>query len=113
MATTLSLQAFDVGPQHAQPVSRGNVIPFPSPRVQMPVTLTGDSAAESRAHLKALLHSPLGVYVASTEVVRNQVRLQLDIALDDIDFTMHALITTLPQAMIGPLKRRNTSRRTR
>jgi hypothetical protein len=113
MALSQSLQVFDAGPQHAQPVARHNVIPFPSPRVQMPVTLLGKSEDESRAQLRALLHSPLGVYVVSTEVVRDQVRLQLDIAPDDLDFTMHALITTLPRAMIGPLKRRTSVREVR
>jgi hypothetical protein len=113
MALTQSLQVYDAGPHRAQPVSRHNVIPFPSPRVQLPVTLLGDSEQDARTQLKALLHSPLGVYVISTEVVRDQARLNLDIAPDDLDFTMHALITTVPHAMIGPLKRRNTSRGTR
>ncbi|HEY2000434.1 hypothetical protein [Paraburkholderia sp.] len=115
MALIQSLQVFDVGPerQRTPSVSRHNVIPFPSPRVQLPVTLLSESEEDSRAQLRALLHSPLGVYVISTELVRNQVRLQLDIAPDDLDFTMHALITSLPHAMIGPLKRRNVTRETR
>lgn len=46
------------------------------------------------------------MYVVSTEAVREEVRVQLDIALDDLDFTMHTLISTLPAALIGPLKRR-------
>jgi hypothetical protein len=41
------------------------------------------------------------------------VNLNLDIAPDDLDFTMHALITTLPHAMIGPLRRRTASREAR
>jgi len=113
MALPLSLQVFDAEPQRQQPVSRHNVIPFPSPRVQLPVTLLGLSEDDARTQLKTLLHSPLGVYVVSTEVVRNHVHLNLDIAPDDLDFTMHALITTLPYAMIGPLKRRNTGKETR
>jgi hypothetical protein len=76
MALPLSLQVFDAGPQRAQPVSRHNVIPFPSSRVQLPVTLLGS-------------------------------------AEDDLDFTMHALITTLPYAMIGPLKRRHAGKEAR
>ena len=110
MALPLSLQAFDAGPQRAQPVSRHNVIPFPSPRLQLPVTLLGACEDDARVQLKALLHSPLGVYVISTEVVRDHVHLNLDIAPDDLDFTMHALITTLPYAMIGPVKRRHAGK---
>jgi hypothetical protein len=113
MALPLSLQVFDAGAQRAQPVSRHNVIPFPSPRVQLPVTLLGLSEDDARVQLKTLLHSPLGVYVISTEVVRDHVNLNLDIAPDDLDFTMHALITTLPHAMIGPLRRRTASREAR
>ncbi len=113
MAYPQSLHVHDAGPKPAQPVSRNNVIPFPSPRVQLPVTLLGESERDARNQLKALLHSPLGVYVISTEVVRDQVRLNLDIALEDLHFTMHALITALPSAIIGALKRRNASRETR
>jgi hypothetical protein len=113
MALTQSLELFDPGPHRAQPSSRNKVIPFPSPRVLLPVTLLRESADRSRAQLWALLHSPLGVYVASTEVVRDEIRVQLNIAPDDLDFTMHTLIATLPQAMIGPVKRRNVSNEAR
>ncbi|MGF6290687.1 hypothetical protein QFZ98_002520 [Paraburkholderia youngii] len=33
-------------------------------------------------------------------------RVQLDIAREDLDFTLHTLLTTLPAATIGALKRR-------
>jgi len=81
--------------------------------VQLPVTLLGQSEQDARSQLKALLHSPLGVYVVSTEVVRDQALVDLDIAPDDLDFTLHALINTLPHAMIGALKRRPSSRESR
>jgi hypothetical protein len=116
MALPLSTHRFDAGPQqaerapNAQPAAHQNVIPFPSPRVRLPVTLLGVSEDDVRTQLKTLLHSPLGVYVVSTEVVHDHVHLNLDIAPDDLDFTMHALITTLPYAMIGPLKRRHAAR---
>jgi hypothetical protein len=113
MALPQTLQGYDTGTHRAQPVSRHNVIPFPSPRVLLPVTLLGDCERDARAQLKSLLHSPLGVYVVSTEVVHDHVHLDLDISPDDLDFTMHALITSLPYAMIGPLKRRNASREAR
>jgi hypothetical protein len=113
MALSQSLQVFDAEPQRTPVITRHNVIPFPSPRVQLPVTLLGQSEQDARSQLKALLHSPLGVYVVSTEVVRDQALVDLDIAPDDLDFTLHALITTLPHAMIGALKRRPLSRESR
>src|ERR1700730_698755 len=110
MALTQPLEVFDAGPHSARPISRDNIIPFPSPRGRLPVTvpLLRESEDQLRAQLRALLHSPLGVYVVSTEIVRDEVHVQFDIARDDLDFTMHTLIATLPQAMIGPVKRRST-----
>jgi hypothetical protein len=111
MALTLSLKAFDAPSQthSARPTPRNNVIPFPSPRVLLPVILSVESENRTRAQLATLLRSPLGVYVTSTEVVRSEIRVQLDIAREDLDFTIHTLMTTLCEAMIGPLKRRRAN----
>jgi hypothetical protein len=79
----------------------------------LPVILPRETADRSREQLRALLHSPLGVYVVATDVTRTGVRVQLDIASDDMDFAMHALIATLPAATIGPVKRRNVIPRAR
>jgi hypothetical protein len=113
MALTQSIKVFDTGPNNARPNSRNNVVAFPAPRVLLPVTLLRESEDRSQGQLVALLRSPLGVYVAKTEVVRDGIRVQLDIARDDLDFTMHTLIATLPQAMIGPVKRRAAIREAR
>ncbi|GAB7525880.1 hypothetical protein [Paraburkholderia sp. 2C] len=89
-----------------QPVQRGNnVIPFPLSRALLPVTLIRETESEARSQLKSLLHSPLGVYVVSTEVVRDGVRVLFSIAPEDLDFTMHTLIASVPEALIGSLKR--------
>jgi|SRR5579863_2797106 len=91
----------------AQSVSRNNVIPFPSSeRVLLPVSLDYASPEQSRAQIRALLHCPIGVYVAGIEAVRGDVRVIFDIAAEDFDFTLHTLIATLPQAAIGRLSRR-------
>ncbi|MGF6773438.1 hypothetical protein P3T18_005952 [Paraburkholderia sp. GAS199] len=90
----------------AQSVHRDNVIPFPAARARLPVTLPHPLRDAPGAQLRALLHSPLGVYVASTKTVREGIRVELDIAPDDLDFTLHTLIATLPTALIGPLTRR-------
>jgi len=105
MALTQSLDT--LAPQSAgRQVQRNNVIPFPSARALLCVTLPHSPHDHAGTQLRALLHSPLGVYVISTENVREEIRVQLDIARDDLDFTLHTLLTTLPAAMIGPLKRR-------
>ncbi|QCP54108.1 hypothetical protein FAZ95_34545 [Trinickia violacea] len=92
----------------AQSVSRNNVIRFPSSqRILLPVSLHYASPEQSRAQIRALLHCPLGVYVAGIEAVRGDVRVLFDIAAEDFDFTLHTLIATLPQATIGRLSRRS------
>lgn len=89
----------------ARPISRNNVLPFPSPRVLLPVTFIRESDDQTRAQLRALLHSPLGVYVVCTQRARDEVRVQFDIAPGDLDFTLHTLLATLPQATIGRISR--------
>ena len=91
----------------AQSASRNNVIPFPSSqRVLLPVSLNFASPEQSRAQIRALLHCPLGVYVAGIEAIRGDVRVTFDIAAEDFGFTLHTLIATLPQATIGRVSRR-------
>lgn len=96
-----------------QPVKRPTVVPFAAPRVLLPVTLPRETAGRCREQLKLLLHSPLGVYVAATEITRFGVRVQLNIAPEDMDFAMHTLIATLPAATIGRVTRRNVLPRAR
>ncbi|SMG58443.1 hypothetical protein [Paraburkholderia susongensis] len=97
----------ELAPQPAsRQVQRNNVIPFPSTRALLHVSLPHPPHDHAGTQLRALLHSPLGVYVVSTEAVRNEIRVQLDIAREDLDFTLHTLLSTLPAATIGPLKRR-------
>jgi hypothetical protein len=105
MALTQLSEVPDAARHVTRPVTKNNVIPFPLSRALLPVTLIHDSEQAARAQLKLLLHSPLGVYVVGTEVVREGVRVNFAIAPEDLDFTMHALIKALPQALIGSLKR--------
>ncbi|WP_321869322.1 hypothetical protein [Burkholderia ubonensis] len=106
MASTQPVPAFHLA-AHATPrAERRNVIPIRSPRLLLPVTLTARSDSVARARLAALLHSPLGVYVASAHAVRNTIHLQFDIAPEDLDFTLHALIAMEADAVIGPVAQR-------
>lgn len=113
MALTQTIDSFATQSLNEPRAPRNNVIPFPAARVRLPVTLPHASPELPGTQLRALLHSPLGVYVVSTEADRHEVRVQLDIAFDDLDFTLHTLIATLPAALIGPLKRRNAIAKTK
>ncbi|HTH62679.1 MAG TPA: hypothetical protein VL689_21325 [Paraburkholderia sp.] len=83
-----------------------NVVPLRSPRATVQVYLTGNTPGN---HLFTLLHSPLGVYVTHTDTLRDSVRVSLDIAPEDFDFTLHTLMTTLPEATIGSIVRRTNT----
>lgn len=126
MALTQTVDHFAAPAQLQSPgtsrIKRSNVIPFPSTRALLQVTLphpsneltnattaTTATNAPNATPLRALLHSPLGVYVVGTQRVREEVRVQLDIAIDDLDFTLHTLISTVPVALIGPLQRHGTA----
>jgi hypothetical protein len=105
MALSQLSEVPDAARQIARPVTKSNVIPFPLSRVLLPVTLIADSEPAAREQLRSLLHSPLGVYVVGTEVVRDGVRVNFSIAPEDLAFTMHTLIASVPQALIGSLRR--------
>lgn len=113
MALTQTIDRFATRPLNEPQAPRNNVIPFPAARVRLPVTLPHASHELPGTQLRALLHSPLGVYVVSTEADRDEVRVLLDISYDDLDFTLHTLISTLPAALIGPLTRRNANTKAR
>lgn len=114
MALTQSLDVFDAKPKllGTRPIPRNNVLLFPAPRVLLPVTLLREPTGRLDVQLRTLLRSPLGVYVVDTAIVRGGVRLQFDIAPEDLDFTLHTLIATLPRAMIGAIKRRSAAAKT-
>jgi hypothetical protein len=113
MALTQSIDSFATQSLDKPPVQHSNIIPFPSARALLQVTLPHPPHDLAGTQLRALLHSPLGVYVVSTEAVRDEVRVQLDIAREDFDFTLHTLISTVPTALIGPMKRRGNAAKVR
>lgn len=75
-----------------------------SSRAELDVCLMGRSQELPRANLATLLRSPLGVYVARTEVLRDAVLVHFDIAPEDLAFTLHTLYATLPAADLGPVQ---------
>ncbi|KVS11869.1 hypothetical protein WK32_33455 [Burkholderia vietnamiensis] len=62
----------------------------------MPITLSADAAR---------LQSPLGAYVVGATAGRDAIRVQLEIAPEDLDFTLHMLMAQQTDAIIGPLVR--------
>jgi hypothetical protein len=112
MAFAKPVNALDATPHHAK-IPCDNVIPLPLRRVLLKVTLPRAPANESRAQVAALFNSAVGVYVAGMEPLRDAINVHFDIAPEDLDFVMHTLIVTLPQAIIGPVKRRLPSQSTR
>jgi hypothetical protein len=114
MAPAQLLKIVDPGALRvAQPALRSNVIPFPSQRISLPVSFVSESDDSARAQLRTLLHSSLGVYVTRTERVRDEQRVHFDIAPADLDFTLHTLISILPEATIGRISRQATRKETR
>jgi hypothetical protein len=105
MALTQTIDQLATHVPSTPQAQHSNVIPFPSSRAFLHVTLPQPSHDHAATSLRALLHSPLGVYVVGTQTVREEVRVQLDIACEDLDFTLHTLISTVPVALIGPLQR--------
>ncbi|WP_243460730.1 hypothetical protein [Paraburkholderia largidicola] len=84
---------------------RSNVVPLRAQRVQLEIFLTGISPDAFRNHLATLFHSPLGVYISHTHMLRNTVCVHFNIAPEDLDFTLHTLIATMSEATIGTITR--------
>ena len=108
MACAIPIPRYEIAAPILRPLAK--VVPLRAPRAWLEVNLTANTEEAARAHLAALLHSPLGVYVAQTAFVRGAMRVQLDIAPEDIDFTMHTLISSVPQATIGALRPRTVNK---
>ncbi|WP_331602997.1 hypothetical protein [Paraburkholderia sp.] len=84
------------------------IIPLRGRRATLSVVFDGPKADEL---LATLIHSPLGVYMrATTTTKRDEICVALDIAREDLDFTLHTLISTLPEGMIGALSTRGITR---
>ncbi|PLZ01231.1 hypothetical protein CY652_16930 [Burkholderia sp. WAC0059] len=100
--------AFDAG-FVTKTSSRPNIVALRPTRALFEVILDGGTAARSLEDLATLQYSPIGVYISWTEVRREKVFVQFDIAPEDFDFMLHALLSTLPEATIGPVRRRSAA----
>jgi flagella basal body P-ring formation protein FlgA len=119
MLSTLPLQRFaltemasqypPLAHSHAQNDVFGvatNVASFPNQRATLVVKLICCQEDGGQSQIRSLFHSVLGVYVSDSRIERGEILVEFDIAVDDIDFTLHTLIRELPEAVIGPLQRK-------
>ncbi|EKS66888.1 MULTISPECIES: hypothetical protein [Caballeronia] len=58
-----------------------------------------DSEA-SRERIRALFHSPLGIYVSQAQREGCELRLEFDTASEDLAFTLRTLKRVLPEARV-------------
>ncbi|WP_321793113.1 hypothetical protein [Caballeronia sp. J97] len=54
----------------------------------------------SRARIRALFHSPLGIYVSQAQREGCELRLEFDTASEDLAFTLRTLKRVLPEARV-------------
>ncbi|MBI0331566.1 hypothetical protein I6G79_31970 [Burkholderia plantarii] len=76
-----------------------------APRVLLPVTLEG-TADYLGTQRRALLRSPIGVYVSHIDAHRDRMAVWFDLARADLNFAIHTLLTTVPDATLGCLRKR-------
>lgn len=55
---------------------------------------------------RALLRSPIGVYVSHIDAHRDRMAVWFDLARADLNFAIHTLLTTVPDATLGCLRKR-------
>ena len=54
-----------------------------------------------RERIRVLFHSPLGVYVSQAQREGSALRLEFDVASEDLAFTLRTLERVLPEARVG------------
>jgi hypothetical protein len=80
-------------------------------RLLLSAVVHGVSDEASRERIKRLFHSPLGVYVSHASRDQEEIRLEFDVAAEDLEFTARALHQVLPEAVIEAVRPRIFSHR--
>ncbi len=80
-------------------------------RLLLCAVVHGVSDEASRERIKRLFHSPLGVYVSRASCDHEEIRLELDVAAEDLEFTVRTLHQVLPEAVVEAVRPRILSRR--
>ncbi|SAL42572.1 hypothetical protein [Caballeronia humi] len=93
------------------PNRHDNVPALPSQRVLVSAAVYSEQDEASRERIRRLFHSPLGVYVSHASRNQSELRLEFDVATEDIEFTLRTLKKVLPEAVIEEIRPRVFERR--
>jgi hypothetical protein len=88
-----------------------NVLALPSQRVLVSAAVYSEQDETSRERIRRLFRSPLGVYVSHASRNQSELRLEFDVATEDIEFTLRTLKKVLPEAVIEEIRPRVFERR--
>jgi hypothetical protein len=71
----------------------------------------GKADEVSRDGIRRLFQSPLGVYVSHASREHENLKLEFDVASEDVAFTIRALRQVLPEAVIDSIRPRGFGHR--
>jgi hypothetical protein len=80
-------------------------------RLLLSAVVHGVSDEASRERIKRLFGSPLGVYVSQASRDHEEIRLEFDVAAEDLEFTVRTLHQVLPEAVVEAVRPRIFSHR--
>jgi hypothetical protein len=77
---------------------------LPPQRVLLSALVHGSHDDEARERIRRLFHSPLGVYVSHASQNHAEVRVEFDVASEDLAFTIRTLRQVLPEAAVEEVR---------
>lgn len=80
-------------------------------RMLVSAAIRGEEDERSRERIRRLFFSPLGVYVSHASRDRDELRLEIDVATEDLDFALRTLRQVFPEAVIEEIRPRVFERR--
>jgi hypothetical protein len=80
-------------------------------RMLVSAAIRGEEDERSRERIRRLFFSPLGVYVSHASRARDELRLEIDVATEDLDFALRTLRQVFPEAVIEEIRPRVFERR--
>ncbi|TCK39176.1 hypothetical protein B0G84_4507 [Paraburkholderia sp. BL8N3] len=83
-----------------------NALALSSQRVLLSAVVRSEHEDVSRERIRRLFHSPLGVYVSHASRDHAQLRLEFDVASEDLAFTIRTLSRVLPEADVEDVRPR-------
>ncbi|SAL81247.1 hypothetical protein AWB68_06071 [Caballeronia choica] len=77
---------------------------LPPHRVLLSALVHGSYDDEARERIRRLFHSPLGVYVSHASRDHAELRVEFDVASEDLAFTIRTLRQVLPEAAVEEIR---------